>query len=41
MSAHRQNYTPERPRTEQVANVALAMVIGVAIALLFVHWSLQ
>lgn len=41
MSAHRQNYTPPEPRTQQIANVGMAIVIGLAVALLIVHWSLQ
>lgn len=41
MSAHRQNHTPPRSTERQTAGVALAVVIGIAIALLSVHWSMQ
>lgn len=44
MSAHRQNFTPS-PRDEAAdvafADVGLAIVIGVALALLALHWCLQ
>lgn len=41
MSAHRQNYTPPRSADCQAAGVVLAVVIGIALVLLTVHWSLQ
>lgn len=41
MSAHRQNHTPATSADNRAASVGLAVVIGIAIALLILHWSCQ
>lgn len=41
MSAHRQNHTPASGAGHQAAGVGLAVVIGIALALLILHWSCQ
>ncbi len=43
MSRHRQNFTPApaAPHAHSALGVALALVCGIAIALLTLHWSLQ
>lgn len=41
MSAHRQNHTPAPIADRHAAGVGLAAVIGIALALLILHWSCQ
>lgn len=41
MSVHRQNYTPRRARQNPGLSIGLAIVIGIALTQLALHWSLQ
>lgn len=44
MSAHRQNFTPspsDDASDVSFAGIGLAIVIGVALAMLALHWCLQ
>lgn len=41
MSAYRQNYKPQRSPQNPGLSIGLAIVIGIALTQLALHWSLQ